>query len=618
MSSRIQKWIHFLEEGEGARAIRWTTAIVAFIALALLFDLSAFKNFNTEEAMDMSQLARNISEGKGFTTEYVRPFSIVLVEARANDKLAEIQKKLAGKNLSQELRTRLEKEQTGLKKLASLNTPHPDLANAPVYPTLLAAFLKVAPVDYKISQKKFFSTYMPEIWMAAFNQVLFFLAVLVMFKIARELFDRTVAWISAILFAATELFWRFSISGLSTTLLLLIFLCIAWTLLKLERNAQEKPPNRQLIFLALLTGVLVGVGCLTRYSFGWLILPVIIFLIRFGQEHRRKLSLATIVTFLVVISPWLARNYAVSGTLFGTAGYAVCQNTPVFQEARLERSLESSSPFEKVFVTDYMRKLMVNTRDIVENEIPRLGGSWLTALCLVGLLIPLQTPAQSRLRTFVLFSLAFLCVVQALGQTHLAYDSPQINSENLLVLASPLLFVFGVALYFNLIRRIAFSEWSTNYAANLLFCVIISAPLIFALLPPRTSPMTYPPYYPPIIQETANWMREDELMMSDVPWAVAWYGDRRCTPLTKTYPEDFFKMNDDIKPVQALYLTPKTMDARFLTQMVKERQNWGRFVLESLSRGEVPDGFPLKKAPAGFLPDQFFLTDWERWTASPK
>ena len=130
--------------------------------------------------------------------------------------------------------------------------------------------------------------------------------------------------------------------------------------------------------------------------------------------------------------------------------------------------------------------------------------------------------------------------------------------------------------------------------------------------------MVYPPYYPPIIQETARWMRTDELTMADVPWAVAWYGDRQSMTLTRSYPEDFFQVNDNVKPIQALYLTPKTMDGRFLTEMVKDRHSWGRFILERLSKGEIPEGFPLKKAPGGFLPDQFFLTDWERWTMAPK
>ena len=44
--------------------------------------------------------------------------------------------------------------------------------------------------------------------------------------------------------------------------------------------------------------------------------------------------------------------------------------------------------------------------------------------------------------------------------------------------------------------------------------------------------MVYPPYFPPEIQQIAGWMKPDELMMSDVPWAVAWYGDRQCVWLS--------------------------------------------------------------------------------------
>jgi hypothetical protein len=37
--------------------------------------------------------------------------------------------------------------------------------------------------------------------------------------------------------------------------------------------------------------------------------------------------------------------------------------------------------------------------------------------------------------------------------------------------------------------------------------------------------------------------------------------------------------------------------------------------LECTEQGEVPTGFPLRKAPRGFLPDQLFLSDKVRWQA---
>ncbi|MEO6181743.1 MAG: glycosyltransferase family 39 protein [Verrucomicrobiota bacterium] len=617
MQAWLQKLIHFIEEGEGAQTLRLTLVAMAFVAISMFYHIVSFRNFNAEEAMDTAQLARNISKGEGYTTKYIRPFSLALIQAQTNRKVSGIHKQLEAKNLSEKDRKRLESEQIRLKKMASLKTPHPDLANPPLYPTLLAGFMSVAPIDYKIPFQ-IFQTYGPELWIAGFNQAFFFLAILLLFRIARQLFGPSIAWISAILFTATDLFWRFSISGLSTMLLVVIFLCTAWMLVRFERQTRENLSARRRFFSAILAGVFVGLGCLTRYSFGWLIGPVLIFLLLFSSERRWRNCFGALLAFVLVISPWLARNYSLCGEAFGMAGYAICQGTPAFPEDQLERSLEASPVFSKILLSDYARKFFINAREILENEIPKIGGNWLTLFFLTGLLVPLRNPAQTKLRYFVLFSLFVLLGVQAFGRTHLTNDAPQINSENLMVLLSPLVFVFGVSFYFELFNRIVFSALVLRYAANFLFCAIVCVPMIFSLLPPRVSPVAYPPYYPPTLQETGGWMRPDELVMCDVPWAMAWYGDRQCVSLTRVYPDDFFTISDDIKPVQALHLTPKTIDGRFLSQMIQNKQGWGRFVVQSLSKGDVPDGFPLKKSPQRFLPDQFFVTDWDRWTVPPK
>jgi hypothetical protein len=107
--------------------------------------------------------------------------------------------------------------------------------------------------------------------------------------------------------------------------------------------------------------------------------------------------------------------------------------------------------------------------------------------------------------------------------------------------------------------------------------------------------------------------------MSDVPWAVAWYGHRQCIWLTLKSAETrsregFFTIFDTYKPINILYLTPETLDARFLTQWIRGgEKSWGSFVLECLVKNKVPDGFPLSSAPAGLLPEQLILADWERW-----
>ena len=131
-------------------------------------------------------------------------------------------------------------------------------------------------------------------------------------------------------------------------------------------------------------------------------------------------------------------------------------------------------------------------------------------------------------------------------------------------------------------------------------------------------PVTYPPYYPPELQQTASWMQKNELMMSDVPWAVAWYGQRQCVWLSLNAQSDFFAINDNLKPVLAVYLTPETMDSRFVSDWVMTRDySWGSFILQVVTQHQIPPAFPLRIAPKGFLPERLYLTDRERWNLAP-
>jgi hypothetical protein len=155
---------------------------------------------------------------------------------------------------------------------------------------------------------------------------------------------------------------------------------------------------------------------------------------------------------------------------------------------------------------------------------------------------------------------------------------------------------------------------------KIVFVGLCCAPMIFALLPPKVAPVVYPPYYPPDIQRAAGWMKENELMMSDVPWAVAWYGQRQCAWLTLNAQDDFYAING-MKTVQALYLTPQTMDGKLLSDMGLGAENsWGSFIANALVQRQTPRDFPLRYAPSGSatIASGLFLTDGERWKTSQK
>ncbi|MBI5774945.1 MAG: glycosyltransferase family 39 protein [Verrucomicrobia bacterium] len=583
----LQEWIHSLEEGKGVAFVKALTFVAAFLVIAFIYDVRDFKNYSTPEAMDTAQLARNLAEGRGYTTEFIRPLSLYLLARQHGGKL-------------------------------DLNSPHPDLANPPAYPYLLAGLMKATTMDFRAQRGAETMVQQPEFRIAILNQGLFLVALWLVFGLAKRLFDEPVAWLATIALAGTELFWRFSISGLSTMLLVVILLVIVRCLVAAERGARESEWGYgKLLPLALLAGAFVGLGGLTRYSFAWMIVPVLVFFIANFGARRATLALVALAAFLGVMSPWLMRNYQVSGTPFGTAGYALYSDTDRFPGSRLERSLNpvnlnSPADLNKADAGEHWDKLVANTLSMMQNDLPKFGGSWLGAFFLVALMLTFQRPALVRTRSLLVISFLVLMVAQALGRTHLTAMSPDVNSENLLVILAPLAFIYGAGLFMVLLEQINLEYLQTQRLVCGIFLTILCVPLVHTLTG-RVFPLAYPPYYPPVIQENAAYLEKNELMMSDMPWAVAWYGQRRCVWLALDVRKEFLALHQ-AHPINALYLTHLTLDNKLISQMISGTEfEWGRFAAQAAVNQEVPDGFPLKYGLATLLPEQLFLADRERW-----
>ncbi len=603
MSYRIQQVIHALEVGGGAKAIKFLLALVGLIAIALVYDLVAFRNLSTAEGMDAAQLAQRIADGKGFTTGFVRPFSLYLLQKRINNA----------------------KDQSAPSATADFNydarllANHPDISNAPLFPAVLAGALKLNPSAHPdLAKVKGFTIYPADLWLAGFNQLLLIVGACLVFRLGCRLFDQPVGWVAGILFACTEIFWRSSMAGVPTIFLAVLFLLLFQTMLSLQSHAEGG-----LVWQAALAGVFLGMIGLTRYSYAWLVIPFIAWMASLPSARKGALAGIALLAFALVWCPWLVRNYSLSGTPFGTAGYAIYQGTPFFQEEQLERAFNPD--FSTTSTGFFWTKLVSNLREVVE-KIPKLGGTWASTFFLAGVLVAFRNPALRRIRQFLLWSIFLLMAVQALGKTWLSTDAPETTAENLLLPLLPIILIYGAGFFFVLLDQMGLPNFGYRLGAAGIFCGVLTLPLWLNLLPPHASPLVYPPYYPPWIQEKASYTGEGEVMMTDIPWAVSWYGRggtrlwlplRYKLPPSSTLREGFYHIHDHPKPIRALYLTAqtlKTVEMASLYDFARNEevdQDWSHFILGIFIKKEVPTGFPLKRAPEGLMPE-IFLTDSER------
>ena len=72
-----------------------------------------------------------------------------------------------------------------------------------------------------------------------------------------------------------------------------------------------------------------------------------------------------------------------------------------------------------------------------------------------------------------------------MDRTQLSEDSPEVNSENLLVLLVPLIFVFGVSLFFSLLDQMNLLFRGMRYLVVGVFAVIICLPMEFTFFCPK-------------------------------------------------------------------------------------------------------------------------------------
>ena len=580
--TKVQAFIHALEEGGWVSRIRLILLLAAIATVYVIVILSQFKGLSNANGMDQAQIGRQLASGHGFTTKFLRPIAY-----------------------SQFVRH--------FGQFPSGDIP--DTYNAPLNPFVDSLILRMTRKSWPMTEKDI--VYTSDRVIAGVSLLFFIVSTGVNFTIAKRLFDRRLALLGMGLVLVCDEFWNFSLTGLPQMLMLLIFSLVNYCLVRaIENRDAEKSP---LLWLGL-SGIGFGLLVLANGLAAWIFLGALVYLAvafrpRTGAWWQRILLHPLWIPVVIVLAmevPWLVRLYRLTGNPFGVALY-VGFGQLIGSESQVMRStfLDTS----QITFAWFRSKVELQTIGQLSNIYSYLGHSPIAPVFFLSLLHLFKRPETASFNWCVL--LMWLSALLGMSLFGLPEADP-VQANNLHVLFIPLTIFYGLAFVLVLWTRLAVERPALNLRlvrwTFFTSVYLLSAFPLAHMLITASGRVQWPPYVPPYIAVLGQWTTEDEIIASDMPWAVAWYADRKSLWLPATI-ATFMDMHDYNRlgaPIVGLYLTPVSGDSRFFSGIVKgEYTGWSPFILRNLNT----QGFPFQAVTALPLDNEcIFYSDRNRWS----
>ncbi len=567
----VQRVVHTIEAGAASRWLRRSFILVVLFAIAIIF-LYNFRGLATSQAMDQAQIGRSIASFHGWKTNYARPAAIGQLRRH-------------GRNVSTAIWS--------------------DVYSAPLPPLVDAIALFPLRSHLQFSSRQV--VYLGDRVIAGLGILLLFGSIAIQFFLTSRLFDRWLAILCCSLTLLCDTMWQYALSGLPQMLLLFLF---NLTLFALVRAIEQRVNGRDAGRWLAATGACFGLLALTHGLTIWMFVPALIFVGWFFPARKRSVAIVLGV-FLLLYAPWLIRNWMVCGNPFGL-GFMAAFDGLGHSESAWMRQLAFHP--EGIGIAAFRDKILNNLIQQSGRIIQYLGGSLVAVAFFASLLHRFRSPEASALRWLLLV----MWMGGAVGMATFGLTEEQGFAANQLhLLFVPIMTAFGLAWLLVQWNRLGFQLQFARAAFLALLFLICSFPMINTLyglvMGSPTYAVRWPPYVPPFVGLLNSWMKPQEITASDMPWAIAWYADRRAVLLPETI-KTMTDLNDNLVlggPIAAVYLTPISGTENKFGDITRgEYKDWAGIIQQNADLTK----FPLKWGTLALGLDKqcVFLSDHDR------
>ena len=578
----LQDWVYSVEAGPIRLWLVRIALVLMVVGMSAYVGIREFNGLRTFEAMDLAQQARQLAEGKGFTTLLIRP--LALWQVRAN-----------------------------LESSAPPVTAFPETLTPPVYPVLLAACFKAGMISKVISFElssealKGFRTFPPDIVVLVLQLLLLVSTSFLVYGWALKQFDIGTAVLAVVFFLGSSPIWTHAVAGGATLLVVFLYGLAGWLLCQgtcRQEEERESGENRLTWPWLLGAGLVLGITASVQIIQVWAVLAALGLgwvLLRGGKWF---FGVGLIVALALFVG-WLLRLWLVSGNPIGLNWAFLLADSPRFPGDTIWRSY--SFNLEQ---TDIWRRvggsILRGFTDLVSQGPALVGNAVAGTLALVACLHAFRRSSAAAGRNFWGGVAAILILATAFIQR----DS-KTDGHGILMALLPAACVYGSAYLWIIIERWKLHLELLGRLFAILVALVACWPTAARVLLPEPPPFAYPPTYPPIFLFMRSWFEPGELQASDLPAAESWYAEQPTLWLPTTR-EDFLKIHDRVTPVFSILFTPASSDARMYSQVLAENSEWKEWA-DLIRRQKPPD---LPQAFATSLPpnnDYLLLSIQKRW-----